>query len=548
MNTRIAVIGCGPAGVTAARPLIDAKLPVVMIDAGFDFKSAAPKERPTLHRIRSGHPDAWRYLAGDDLRGMRLMPSVSPKLRLAANPENFSEFAAANAIHTDNFVAIGALAHGGLSNDWGAVTFAYDRADMSDWPIGPGDLAPSYRKISERIGISGPDIDELDRDAPPLVLQDPLTLSALEARIAARYGYGHRHRSDEFRLGRTRMAVLTADHPGRGACTLDNACMLGCDQGSIYSSAQEIPELARAPNVTFEHGFVVDRLRRDSSGWTIEGRDRRTGARRVLNAAKVILATGALASTRLGLDCAGATGETVRLENSPAFAFPVLFPSALGTAVPTRSFGLAQLAFTLSLGSGDPADELLGLLYPAGANSATEFLARMPVTRPGGIGLLREMIPAMMIAFCFFPGRYSDNRARLVQSREGIPQLMIEGGHVAGFPRLAHATLRRLRRHFFRLGGFVLPGSQQTFKPGADVHYAGPLAMGLHSNRLGEINGAPGLHAVDGAALPTMSARNPTLTIMANADRIGTALAARWRDEFAALSTIPPHARPAPPV
>jgi choline dehydrogenase-like flavoprotein len=42
---------------------------------------------------------------------------------------------------------------------------------------------------------------------------------------------------------------------------------------------------------------------------------------------------------------------------------------------------------------------------------------------------------------------------------------------------------------------------------------------------LGELNGAPGIHVVDGAALPSLSAKYPTLTIMANAARIGHALA-----------------------
>jgi choline dehydrogenase-like flavoprotein len=526
MSDAIAVIGSGPAGVSAARPLVEANLPVTLIDAGVEPSSSIPPTRPTLAALRSGDPDAWRYLVGEDLRGMRLMPELSPKLRIAAEPENFTAFAAANAIRTDNFLAIGCLAPGGLSNVWGAVTFAYDRADMAGWPIGPAELAASYRRISARIGISGVDIDELDREVPSLVLQEPLPLSPLETRIAAAFG---RRRSSEFRLGRSRMAVLSADHRGRKACTLDNACMLGCAQGSIYASTQEMLEISHAPNVTLERGFVVERLQRENSGWTIRGRDRHSGKPREFKAAKVILAAGALASARLGLDAAGFAGEAVRLENSPGIAFAVLFPSALGTTVPARAFGLTQLSFSLPLASGDPADEIIGSLYPAGAMSATEFLARMPATRPGGIGLLREMTPALMIALAFFPGRYSDNRARLLQGADGISQLAIEGGQVAGFPGVARATFRRLRRHFLRLGGLVLLGSLQIMQPGADVHYAGPLAMGTRSDRLGEVNGAPGLHVVDGAALPTMAARNPTLTIMANADRIGAALATVWR-------------------
>ena len=45
------------------------------------------------------------------------------------------------------------------------------------------------------------------------------------------------------------------------------------------------------------------------------------------------------------------------------------------------------------------------------------------------------------------------------------------------------------------------------------------------TSSLGELNGVPGIHVVDGAALPSLSAKYPTLTIMANAARIGHALA-----------------------
>ena len=47
------------------------------------------------------------------------------------------------------------------------------------------------------------------------------------------------------------------------------------------------------------------------------------------------------------------------------------------------------------------------------------------------------------------------------------------------------------------------------------------------TNVLGELAGHVGLHIVDGSILPSLPPRHATLTIMANADRIGTALAIR---------------------
>jgi hypothetical protein len=49
---------------------------------------------------------------------------------------------------------------------------------------------------------------------------------------------------------------------------------------------------------------------------------------------------------------------------------------------------------------------------------------------------------------------------------------------------------------------------------------------------LGEVLGMDGLHVVDGACLPILPAKSHTLTIMANADRIGIAVAKKLRGSF----------------
>jgi choline dehydrogenase-like flavoprotein len=65
--------------------------------------------------------------------------------------------------------------------------------------------------------------------------------------------------------------------------------------------------------------------------------------------------------------------------------------------------------------------------------------------------------------------------------------------------------------------------------PGTDAHLAGTLPMGeknaTGTSALGELRGQRGLYIVDGAILPSLPSRHMTLTIVANADRIGSQLA-----------------------
>jgi choline dehydrogenase-like flavoprotein len=93
---------------------------------------------------------------------------------------------------------------------------------------------------------------------------------------------------------------------------------------------------------------------------------------------------------------------------------------------------------------------------------------------------------------------------------------------------LARTMRRRLVRIWRKLGAFALPGAALA-TAGTDAHLGGVFPLGAAAphgtSRFGELNGVPGLHIVDGAVLPTIPSTFTTLTIMANADRIGRHLA-----------------------
>jgi choline dehydrogenase-like flavoprotein len=106
--------------------------------------------------------------------------------------------------------------------------------------------------------------------------------------------------------------------------------------------------------------------------------------------------------------------------------------------------------------------------------------------------------------------------------------------HPAIDPALAprFAALRaQLVRSFRQLGGFIVPRSYTPAEPGSDLRYAGTLPMRRTPGRgevdaQGQLHGHDGLYVVDLSIFPAMGAKHPTLTLMANADRIGRAIAA----------------------
>ena len=95
---------------------------------------------------------------------------------------------------------------------------------------------------------------------------------------------------------------------------------------------------------------------------------------------------------------------------------------------------------------------------------------------------------------------------------------------------LMDEAAQKLRKAYWGIGAVLLPGSFTIGRPGSDIHYAGTLPMRKsptlsQTSPHGEVEGLDGIFVVDGACLPMLSEKSHTLTIMANADRIGKKLA-----------------------
>jgi choline dehydrogenase-like flavoprotein len=140
------------------------------------------------------------------------------------------------------------------------------------------------------------------------------------------------------------------------------------------------------------------------------------------------------------------------------------------------------------------------------------------------------LMPAATVGNCFLPGAHSDHSLTL-QPDGGIS---IHGGEQASLA----PTLARLRptlaRAFRTIGAFLPPGGFMPGAPGSDIHYAGTLPMMSDgppgtSRPDGELIGLPGVYIADAAAFPVLPAKPHTLTMMANAHRVGAELANRNR-------------------
>jgi choline dehydrogenase-like flavoprotein len=509
----VIVVGSGPTGVSVAWPLVKAGLRVVMIDAGSDQIPAISSSSHSLAGLRKlGHPP--KQLVAS-FTGTQAQPGASPRGNLLNQKDNSDAYASINRLNSKNFALIGSLATGGLSNVWGASVSTFDSTDMLNWPIKPDDLAPHYRTVAERIGLSG-----VADDAMAEILGRNLTLDpSLPVTGAARSlleSYTDRAASD-LSLGLARNAVITQNRGMRYGCTLDKSCALGCAVGAVYNSAHEI--VALAENVRFQliGNTAIEEISRSGNQLIARGKNRQSGKPFEISAPKIVLSAGVLATTRLALSALGHYEKDICLANAPAMSLAFLIPKRFGTALDDQGYGMAQLSFSMPLNES----KIFGLLYEADSFFAADLAAYSPLSRSGTCAILHRALPSLLFGMLYFPSQYSKNTVRL--QRNG--NLTITGGEAANLAEARRHVIKRVRSAFSKLGAWLLPIVSRSLLPGSEVHYAGTLAMGGLTNVAGQVNSYPGLYIADASLLPNLPSKSHTFTAMANADRVGEGLA-----------------------
>jgi len=518
----VIIVGSGPAGVSAAWPLVEAGHSVAMLDAA---EKAAPDPPDGDIETFRRRDDTWRHAFGDDFTGLGFGDEQSPKFATRIGRAVLSANTERPAIEAQNFTATRSIAAGGLSKLWGAFVTVFDERDLRAFPIGPSDLADSYRAIAARIGISGADDDLGPFHGSNLPLQAPDWLLPIGRSLMTRYQNGKK--TENFQLGLARNAVLTRGLEGRSACNKCGLCLYGCARGAIYDSAQDLVPLSKRANFRYHAASHVIGLRPNGGrGPGVE--IRHAGEPQILNAKALVLAAGTINSSALALGAAGWAGKSIRLLANPAAAIAFLVPSFLAQPLSGSGFSLGQLSYRLELGATDYAT---GVVYTADMLPFSALASHIPFSRHAALQLSQVLATAIVIATCYVSGRFSANHLTLGAELDGSA-LHIAGDITPQARRHLGAAVKLLSRAMRRLGAFAIPGSFSLLNPGADGHLAGTLPMqadghDLTTTRDGELRPWKNIFVVDGACLSDLPAKHCTFTIMANADRIGRVLANR---------------------
>ncbi len=418
-----------------------------------------------------------------------------------------------------------------------------------NWPIAYKDLEPYYDKVERYIGVSG-SAEGLPQ-FPDGRFLPAMRLSCGEVHagkiVESRFGW---------RIIPDRTANLTVPHNGRPACHYCDQCQRGCYTASYFNSpSTTLPDAARTGRLTLVSDAIVSHLAMDDRGKAsgVVFLDRTTRAEREAQARVVVLAAGALESTRILLN-----------SRSPRF------PEGVGASSGALGHYLMD-HFTLEDGGGilaalksgrrEPVGRPSGYIIPKYVNADARFADKNFLRGYylagdsqqelyghafGMAGFGKELRRKVSQEIPYRFGMYAqgeclprfDNFVRLDANQRdawGIPVLHINASYGENEHAMARAMHERLSEILkaIQVEDMQAP-SERLSVFGKNIHECGTARMGNHAkksvvNRFNQVHDARNVFVTDGACFVTQGCYEPTLTIMAVSARAADYIADEYK-------------------
>ena len=497
------VIGSGFGGAMTARKLVAAGMKVLMLERG-DW-------------VQRG-PENWGLRGSLDLS---VHNDKSTPLNIAAG---------GNKKTMGLYTAVG-----GPSVFYGGVSFRFREADFEKneeiegknamgWPISYADLEPFYTEAEQVLQISGEasiDPTEPHRSAP--FPQGPAPLADISQKVKTSAEKLGLH---PFQLP----LAINYEDKSRNTCISCTTCdTFAC----AISAKNDLPTLVIpaliSQGMDLLPNMVVTRLVEENGQISsVETVSKTTGERQVFKAKYVVLAAGALGSAHLllasGLEAKNPGGAVIGrylMRHVNAIVFGI-FPSA---ADKEKRFHkqLAILDYYFGNKKIAPNFGKLGSLQ----QMPTPPMGLVQNEVPGPLGVLLSQgvrLLTGLLAIVEDQPQFSNSLTlnKLVKDGFGLPQPVI----YHQYSQRDEAALKILTKE----------GKKIMYGAGAIAHYIHQIRTFSHAVgtvRMGsdpatsaldencEFRGVKNLYVTDGSVMPTSAALNPSLTIAANALRVG---------------------------
>ena len=516
----VIIIGSGPAGVHSAWPLVMAGKNVTMVDGGkrsMGDMSDAP--RRNFEDVRRNDPNQWRWFLGNDLSGIPLS-GLTGGLgggQVSGNRSYVTSGTEALPITLQKAFVIQSLAEGGLGAAWGATCAYLKPEELAMMGMPADEMERHYETITRRIGVSGPG----DRPGLQPVWKPDMHGSLLLE--AARKKQKTLEKSG-MNVIQPPTAVLTQDKDGRTATTYADMDYWADPGRSVYRPQYTLEELRKHANFSYLPGRIATDISEQSHEVRLTSKHMETGASESLTARTLILAAGTVNSARIVLRSLGLYDTPTTFVGKPHVFSACVHPRTLGRAGPKERLSLCQL---LVLDEEQREGLIAGSAQLYGYRSLQLFrlLSSLPLAAPQAMKILALLSPSLVIADIRFPGLPLPINTLTLQKKNNGDSVHIAMDLHPEDSAARKRSLRRLHATMRLLG--LLPVKTLWLPEASTTHYAGTIPVSdapegsLSADRNGKVRGFTNVYAADASLFRCLPPTPHTLTIMANANRIG---------------------------
>ncbi len=519
---KIAIIGSGLTGVSAAKALIKRGIKPVLLDVG---KVLDDKRQKIVERL--GHQDKsdWDPIDLDII-------TDNPTVRNNKIPKKLSfgsDYVYENlhkSLPTDGSPPA-TFSKGGFSTVWGGTIMPTDDCDMTDWPIKRKDLEPFYKEVLRNLHCSGRS-DFLERKFPtyhsnPTPLNMSTSIKALFRDILNAGIIDE----DKFLFGQSRLLTQVLDNADRRGCVYCGHCMSGCVYKCIYTSGDDLDSLIKGGEIDYRPKSLVLSLKeyRDKVDITIEHSN---GVRDISSFDRVFLAAGAVNSTRIVLESKQLYNYPVFMKTTNGFVLPMLRLRAYPFDWPNIN---TEPGLFFEFKNKDISDHWIHGQISTPNEFVMKKLNYNPLRNNIRDKILKPIFDRINIAHCNMHSDHAGSwELSLKPSNENQASILVS--RYRALPESIKFS-KKASIQLFKMGmGFKCYGILPSFTPFTDgdttFHLGGSLPMRLfpkfenETDLLGTPKGWHRIHVVDSSVFPSIPGTTVGLPAMANAWRIAS--------------------------
>lgn len=529
----IVIIGSGISAIAAAKELVRNGIKPTILDKGNQLDHQIEE---VIKQMGQQTPKEWS-------NKNRQLITKNPTIKEKGIPKKLlfgSDYFYGKPTEDSPIIGEGAAppfsyAQGGLSVGWGGAILPADDCDLLDWPVSSSDLAPFYNAVMSDLPLSAVD-DDLSRNFPlhtpryaplRLSLGNQKLLSLLQKKVPLE--------KDKLLVGQARLLTHVNSLGGDPGCQYCGECMSGCVYGCIYKASQDLHKLIESGAVEYIRGAHVQTLKQGKDSIKINFRLEDNSEQ--VESQKVLLAAGALNSSRIVMESIGIFDQKVEMKVRAGFVIPALSFRHLPNDISNEN---TQPGLFLEFKSKSISNHWVHTQL----STPNEFVYKRMNAGPENSGLAafikRKALGHAIVAFCNMHSNHADSyHIWLKKGTDGkAAQLHYQRKEHKVNQKAIKEVQRSLQSILGRINFHTLPFMSQTNSGSYHVGATLPMTTNsdnpLTSDMNGEIRGLPGVFTIDTAAFPSLPGTTLGLLAMANAARIARFVASQGEQPQAA--------------